>query len=109
MARHADARLCMSGECTTNKIDRAMKHIRIFAILFMISFGCKPLAESQTTNAGKPRQETPPIPSSVSAARRTPIVVVAHNTLPAVVNIQTESTIRRREVDPLFDPFGFFQ
>src|SRR5207253_2567310 len=31
-----------------------------------------------------------------------------HDVLPAVVNIQTEGTIRRREVDPFFDPFGFF-
>jgi serine protease Do len=85
-----------------------MKHVRILVILFTISVACKPLAESQTTNPGKPRQETPPIPASVSAARRTPIVVVAHNVLPAVVNIQTESTIRRREVDPFFDPFGMF-
>src|SRR6266550_4326904 len=68
-----------------------MKHVRIVVILFTISVACKPLAESQ-----------------VSAARRTPIVIVAHNVLPAVVNIQTESTIRRREVDPFFDPFGFF-
>src|SRR5881394_4653124 len=85
-----------------------MKHVRIFVILFTISVACKPLAESQTTDARRPRQETPPIPPSVSAARRTPIVVVAHNVLPAVVNIQTESTIRRREIDPFFDPFGFF-
>jgi serine protease Do len=34
--------------------------------------------------------------------------VVAHNVLPSVVNIQTEATIRRREADPYFDPFGFF-
>src|SRR2546423_10705829 len=83
-----------------------MKHFRVLVILFTISVACKPLAESQTTDARHPRQETPPIPASVSAARRTPIVVVAHNVLPAVVNIQTESTIRRREVDPFFDPFG---
>src|SRR5204863_7865089 len=81
---------------------------RILAVLFTISFACKPVAESQTTDARRPRQETPPIPASVGAARRTPIVVVAHNVLPAVVNIQTEGTIRRREVDPFFDPFGFF-
>jgi Do/DeqQ family serine protease len=85
-----------------------MKHIRILIALFTIAVACKPLAESQTTAARKPRQETPPIAATVSAARRTPIVVVAHNVLPAVVNIQTESTIRRREVDPFFDPFGFF-
>src|SRR5436190_10082061 len=85
-----------------------MKHVRILVILFTISVACKPLAESQTTDARHPRQETPPIPATVSAARRTPIVVVAHSVLPAVVNIQTESTIRRREVDPFFDPFGMF-
>ena len=45
---------------------------------------------------------------TVSASRRTPIVTVAHDVGPAVVNIQTESTIRRREVDPFFDPFGVF-
>src|SRR6266705_3417702 len=85
-----------------------MKHTRILITLFTISVACKPLAESQTTDARRPRQEPPPIPASVTAARRTPIVVVAHNVLPAVVNIQTESTIRRREVDPFFDPFGLF-
>src|SRR5262249_8169447 len=85
-----------------------MKHFRILVALFVISVASKPLAESQTTDARHPRQETAPIPSSVSAARRTPIVIVAHNVLPAVVNIQTESTIRRREVDPFFDPFGMF-
>jgi serine protease Do len=88
--------------------DQTMKHLRIPIVLFAVSVACKPLAESQTTDARHPRQELAPIPPSVSAARRTPIVVVAHNVLPAVVNIQTESTIRRREVDPFFDPFGFF-
>jgi serine protease Do len=83
-----------------------MKHFRILAVLFTITIACKPQAESQTTEA-RPRQEQAPIPGSVSATRRTPIVVVAHNVLPSVVNIQTESTIRRREADP-FDPFGFF-
>ncbi|HEX8153065.1 MAG TPA: trypsin-like peptidase domain-containing protein, partial [Thermoanaerobaculia bacterium] len=43
-----------------------------------------------------------------SAARRSPVAVVAHNVLPAVVNIQTEATIRQRAVDPFLDPFGFF-
>src|SRR5256885_12531950 len=55
------------------------------------------LFRSQTTDARRPRQEPAPIPASVSASRRTPIVVVAHDVLPAVVNIQTESTIRRRD------------
>src|SRR2546421_3489055 len=83
-----------------------MKHMRILVILFIISVACKPLAESQTTDGPQPRQAA--IPSNVSATRRTPVVVVAHNVLPAVVNIQTEATIRRREVDPFYDPFGFF-
>src|SRR5438874_2002767 len=80
-----------------------MKHLRI--ILVIITIACKPVAESQTV---APRQSGAPIPPTVSGARRTPIVVVAHNVLPAVVNIQTEGTIRRRQVDPFFDPFGFF-
>jgi len=84
-----------------------MKHIRILVLLFAVIIACKPMAESQTTDT-RPRQEPAPIPATVSASRRTPIVVVAHNVLPAVVNIQTESTIRRRTVDPFFDPFGFF-
>src|ERR1700738_3259904 len=87
--------------------DTAMKYIRLLFLLFAVSFGCKPVAESQTTDR-QPRQEAVPIPPTVSAARRTPIVVVAHNVLPAVVNIQTEATIRRRQTDPFFDPFGFF-
>jgi len=70
-------------------------------VLLALSLACKPAAESQ------PRQSTPAIPPTVSAARRTPIVVVAHNVLPSVVNIQTEATIQRRTVDP-FDPFGIF-
>jgi len=78
---------------------------RITLLLFAVSLACKPVAESQTV---APRQ-TAPIPPTVSPARRTPIVVVAHNVLPSVVNIRTEATIRRREVDPFFDPFGFFR
>ena len=85
----------------------AMKRLRLLALLFVISFACKPSAESQTVDP-QPRQDRSAIPPSVSATRRTPIVIVAHDTLPAVVNIQTESTIHRREVDPYFDPFGFF-
>lgn len=85
-----------------------MKKLRVIAFLFAISVACKPSAESQTTEPRQPRQQPPPIPSSVGAARRTPIVVVAHNVLPSVVNIQTEATIRRRQVDPFFDPFGVF-
>jgi serine protease Do len=80
-----------------------MKH-RTALVIFLITFGCKPVAESQTVT---PRAAAP-IPPSVSAARRSPVVVVAHNVLPAVVNIQSESVIRQRQVDPFFDPFGMF-
>jgi serine protease Do len=82
-----------------------MRKLRLFLVVFAVSIGCgRPAAESQTVR----RAEPPTIPATVSAARRTPIVVVAHDVLPAVVNIQTEATIRRRSVDPFLDPFGFF-
>ena len=87
---------------------RCMKQLRLILTLFLVSLACKPAAESQTVDARQPRQERAPIPPTVSASRRTPIVTVAHDVGPAVVNIQTESTIRRREVDPFFDPFGVF-
>jgi serine protease Do len=82
--------------------------LRFLLVVFLISLACKPVAESQTVDARQPRQERAPIPATVGASRRTPIVTVAHDVGPAVVNIQTESTIRRREVDPFFDPFGVF-
>ena len=85
-----------------------MKQIRLVLVLILVGIACKPIAESQTVDARQPRQERLPIPASVSAARRTPIVTVAHDVGPAVVNIQTESTIRQREFDPFFDPFGVF-
>src|SRR5687768_4222814 len=76
---------------------------RTAAVFAFLILNCKPAAESQPA---RPAPST--IPPTVSASRRTPIVVVAHNVLPSVVNIQTEATIRRRAVDPFFDPFGFF-
>jgi serine protease Do len=79
--------------------------LRTFALFFFLTFGCKPTANSQPVT---PRPNTPVIPPSVSAQRRTPIVVVAHDVLPSVVNIETEATIRRRSGDPFLDPFGFF-
>src|SRR3954468_10992062 len=79
--------------------------LRTAAITLLLSLACKPVAQSQpaTTSAA-----AAPIPATVSASRRTPVVVVAHNVLPSVVNIQTEATIRRREVDPFNHPFGVF-
>lgn len=74
-------------------------------LLLALALACKPAAESQPA---RPARTANTIPATVSAARRTPIVVVAHNVLPSVVNIQTEATIQRRSVDPFFDPFGMF-
>ncbi|HEU4521851.1 MAG TPA: trypsin-like peptidase domain-containing protein, partial [Thermoanaerobaculia bacterium] len=83
-----------------------MKPSRTVLLLFALGFACKPFAQSRATE--QPQQQVQPIPATVSPARRSPVAVVAHNVLPAVVNIQTEATIRRRAVDPYFDPFGFF-
>src|SRR5688500_14085764 len=83
-----------------------MKSSRTVLLVFALGFACKPFAQSQQVE--QPRQQPQPIPQTVSAARRSPVAVVAHNVLPTVVNIQTEATIRRRAVDPFFDPFGFF-
>ncbi|MEA2463600.1 MAG: serine protease Do [Acidobacteriota bacterium] len=82
-----------------------MKKLGSFIVLFVIAIGCgKPEVSSQPA-----RQTTAPtIPPTVSASRRTPFVVVAHDVLPSVVNIQTEATISRRTTDPFMDPFGFF-
>jgi serine protease Do len=76
-------------------------------LLIAVLMSCKPIAESQPAEA-KANPIPTQIPPTVSATRRTPVAVVANNVLPAVVNIETESTMRRREVDPFFDPFGFF-
>lgn len=81
-----------------------MKRRALFLVI-AFSFGCKPIAESATVS---PKSTQSTIPASVSAVRRTPVVMVAHNVLPSVVNIQSESVIRQRQVDPFFDPFGFF-
>jgi serine protease Do len=82
-----------------------MKKLRTFIALSLL-IGCgKPVAESQPV---QPRVAGNQIPATVSASRRTPIVVVAHDVGPSVVNIQTEATMRRRNVDPFLDPFGFF-
>ena len=81
---------------------------RTALIIFAFSLACgRPAAESQPAQQS-PRQAAPVIPQTVSAARRTPIVVVAHNVLPSVVNIQTEATIKQRPSDQFWDPFGFF-
>jgi serine protease Do len=81
--------------------------LRTAALLLALSISCKPAGPADAQQPA-PQPKAPTIPNTVSATRRTPIVVVAHNVLPSVVNIQTEATIRRRQADPMFDPFGFF-
>jgi Do/DeqQ family serine protease len=85
-----------------------MKKFRTLSLIFALAISCKPATEAESQTLDTPRVPAPQIPPTVSAQRRTPIVVVAHNVLPAVVNIQTEATIRQRQTDPFFDPFGFF-
>ncbi len=74
------------------------------AFLFFFIVSCKPNAGA--AKEPEVKKSPPPIPASVSASRQTPTVVVAHNVLPAVVNIQVEATMRRRELDPFFGFFG---
>ena len=78
-----------------------------FAIVALL--GCRdhsepPLAAENSAGSAKPsvRKESAPMPASVSEARRTPVVRVAHAIMPAVVNIQTESVIRQRQFDIFF-------
>ena len=91
-----------------------MKSLRTLFVVITLAIACKPFAESKAVEASdqpappEPRAVEAPIPPTVSAARRSPVAIVAHNVLPSVVNIQTEATIRQRAVDPLYDPFGFF-
>ncbi|HEX7419382.1 MAG TPA: trypsin-like peptidase domain-containing protein [Thermoanaerobaculia bacterium] len=88
-----------------------MKSLRTLFVVIALTIACKPYAEPRTVEAdpaAPAHQVEAPIPPTVNAARRTPVVVVAHNVLPSVVNIQTEATIRQRAVDPFYDPFGFF-
>src|SRR5688572_29983987 len=85
-----------------------MKSPRTIFFLIAFMFACKPFAETKAQQRETSRAAAPQIPPSVSAARRSPVAVVAHNVLPSVVNIQTEATIRQRQIDPFFDPWGFF-
>ncbi len=79
-----------------------MKVILFVTILSLVAGGCRndELAPPLLREASA--QASTAIPPTVSAARRTPIVVAAHAALPAIVNIQTESVMRRRSIDPFF-------
>lgn len=75
---------------------------RTLIITLLVLLGCRD--EQVAAQAVRPTQPPAQIPASVSADRRTPVVRVVHEVMPAVVNIRTESTIRRRSGDP----FGYF-
>jgi serine protease Do len=77
---------------------------RTIAILLFASIGCRQ-GSPDAAEAAQTTTRAVSIPPTVSAERRTPIVAAVHDVMPAVVNIQTEATIRRREADPFF---GFF-
>ncbi|HSJ76717.1 MAG TPA: hypothetical protein VK899_11175, partial [Gemmatimonadales bacterium] len=66
-----------------------MTRMAILSLLLCSAAGLADVAQAQTP-AG-------------TAARRTPVVVVAEKVSPAVVNISAESTVR--EVDPFFGLF----
>ncbi|HVR41856.1 MAG TPA: trypsin-like peptidase domain-containing protein [Thermoanaerobaculia bacterium] len=76
-----------------------MRRLAISALLVLLAVACRERAPMVQEAAA---QTATAIPPTVSPARRTPIVVAAHGALPAVVNIQTEATMRRRALDPFF-------
>lgn len=86
-----------------------MRFPRIAFLVLVLGVACKPMAQPKPVQQARPVPQAVQISPTVSNTRRSPVAVVAHNVLPAVVNIQTEATIRRREVDPFFDPFGLFR
>lgn len=71
-------------------------------ILALLAGGCRDEELAAPLVREAAAQTTTSIPPGVSAARRTPVVVAAHAALPAIVNIETESVLRRRAVDPFF-------
>jgi serine protease Do len=75
----------------------------IGALAFCLLASCQ---APRATAVEAARTQTAPLPANLSASRRTPVVMAVHNVLPAVVNIQTEATIRPRAIDPFF---GFFE
>ncbi len=72
-------------------------------LVAVIAFSCRQAAD---VTSAAPLQSAAPRVSEISAERRTPVVVAVHNVMPSVVNIQTESTIRERLVDPFFGDLG---
>ncbi len=80
-----------------------MKHALPCLVLAIAGIlGCnRPAVQDRVAQA-----QTPSVPPTVSAQRRTPTVIAVHSVMPSIVNIQTESTIRRPVIDPWFGLFG---
>lgn len=74
-------------------------------ILLAVGIACREGGETATATELRAETRTA-IPPTVSVQRRTPVVVAAHSILPAVVNIETAATIRRRGYDPFWGFFG---
>ena len=82
--------------------------LEILLTLLAATAACNQIAVPPR-NQSAPGTSTAPdrvIPASVSANRRTPVVLAVHNVLPSVVNIQTEATMRRQSADPFLGFFG---
>ncbi|MBI2213126.1 MAG: trypsin-like peptidase domain-containing protein [Acidobacteria bacterium] len=82
---------------------------KALALAIVVILGCREhasptLAAERAGGAGDSgvRKQSAPIPASVGEARKTPVVRVTHDIMPAVVNIQTESVIRQRQFDIFF-------
>ncbi|HXI11790.1 MAG TPA: trypsin-like peptidase domain-containing protein [Thermoanaerobaculia bacterium] len=82
-----------------------MRSTTLIALLALAALpffaGCREADSSSAMAQESPpavRRSLPPI----SPARRTSTVIVAHDVLPSVVNIQTESRMRQRSLDPFF-------
>jgi len=81
---------------------RSTARIASLSVAALILFsGCRENVHSaHAQDAAPPAVRTVPLP--ISAERRTSTVIVAHNVLPSVVNIQTESRMRQQSLDPFF-------
>lgn len=95
--------ICLRCEYNDVAMRRTIQTTLLTIILFTPA--CKQAAEPMAAT-DTPLSSQTRIPPAVSQERRTPTVVAVHSVLPSVVNIQTESRMRRREVDPWFGFFG---
>jgi serine protease Do len=87
-----------------NGMRRRTAALRLLGIFTLALISCRPGGDTEVS-AAVPEERRAEIPPTVSVERRTPIVVAVHSVLPAVVNIETEASIRQREIDPFSDFF----